>query len=286
MQRREENIMGTSMRKLGSFVLLLAAGMLVFSLGGYWADLPHAFRSIVKTTLPILLLLTTWACGRVEALRPWRGVSLALLAASCGFCASWWLGGPVLKAMGVTPDSVPGVALAKLSDALLIVIPVILVARAGGVTPAELYLGRGRWRAWLSVGLGAFAVFLALFVLQVRGLDLTTAQLLKLAPWTLLFIFANAFMEELHFRGLLLAPFERLIGRHAANVCIALFFTLVHAPVQYTSDVAVFLAVVFPLALAWGYLIQRTGALWGAVLFHAGADLLIMVGVYTTFGVR
>jgi membrane protease YdiL (CAAX protease family) len=40
------------------------------------------------------------------------------------------------------------------------------------------------------------------------------------------------------------------------------------------------------LALAWGYVIQKTESLWGSVLFHAGADLLIILGIFETYGLR
>ena len=168
---------------------------------------------------------------------------------------------------------------------MLVVIPVIVVAQLGGLSPASLYLRRGKLRAWLIVGLVTFAVFAGIFLLQTSDQGLTARQLLVLAPWALVFVFANAFMEELHFRGLLLGPFGDLLGPHAANICIALFFTLVHAPVDYTPDILVFLLVVFPLAIIWGYLIQKTEALWGSVLFHAGGDLLIVAGICATYGV-
>lgn len=162
-------------------------------------------------------------------------------------------------------------------------ITAILVARVGGLRPADLYLRRGKVKAWLIIGLVTFAVFTALFLVQAGDQDIGADRLFEYAPWTLLFVFVNAFMEELHFRGLLLGSFERLLGRHSADICIALFLTLVHAPVQYTPDILVFLAVLFLLAPAWGYIIQKTKALWGPVLFHAGADLMIMVGIYNTY---
>jgi membrane protease YdiL (CAAX protease family) len=272
------------MKRAVSFLILFTAGMVVYFVGGYWADISSWARSVIKTALPVLLLATTLMCGRIEILRPWRRVSLVLLAASCGFLISWWLSEPIMSVFGVTVDSVSGIAIAKLTDAVLIVIPVLVVAWIGGIGPSSLYLCRGRLGAWLLIGLGAFAVFAVLFLLQSAEQGLTARQLLALAPWTLTFVFANSFMEELHFRGLLLRAFEELLGRHAANICIALFFTLVHAPVDYTPDVLVFLLVVFPLAIIWGYLIQKTGALWGSVLFHAGADLLIVSGIYATYG--
>jgi membrane protease YdiL (CAAX protease family) len=136
------------------------------------------------------------------------------------------------------------------------------------------------------VGIVSFAAFAVLFLLQARDQGIAADRLLAYAPWILLFVFANAFMEELHFRGLLLKPFERLLGRHPANLCIALFFTLAHAPVQYAPNILWFLAILLVLALAWGYVIQKTESLWGSVLFHAGADLMIIVGIFETYGVR
>jgi membrane protease YdiL (CAAX protease family) len=270
-------------RKAARFLILFLVGIVVFGIGGYWAGIPPGARSALKILLPILLLLFTLACGRVTFLRPWRKVSLALFAASCGFLVSWWLIEPLLRVTAVTTDSMSGLALTKFFDSLLIVVPVLLVARAGGMTAGDLYLRRGKLRGWLVVGAGSFSIFLVLFALQTQGQGLTARQVIAMAPWTILFIFSNAFMEELHFRGLLLGPFETLLGRHPANLCIALFFTLVHAPVDYTPDIISFLCVLFALSLAWGYLIQRTGALWGSVLFHAGADLLIMADIYRTY---
>ena len=95
----------------------------------------------------------------------------------------------------------------------------------------------------------SFAAFAALFLLQAGDQNLPADRLFAYAPWILLFVFCNAFMEELHFRGLLLKPFEQLLGRHAANLCIALFFTFSHAPVQYAPDIVVFLAILLVLAL-------------------------------------
>jgi len=274
------------MKKASVFVSLFVVGMLVFFVGGYWAGIPSWSRTVVKIALPCVLLVATLACSRTESLGQWRPVALALFAASCAFLVAWWVSDPLMKLWGFTADSVSGVAIAKLLDAIPIVVTVILVARLGGVKPADLYLKTGKRKAWLIVGLVSFAAFTLLFLLQAHDQNLSANRLLAYAPWTLLFVFSNAFMEELHFRGLLLKPFEQLLGRHPANLCIALFFTLSHAPVRYAPDILVFLAILFVLALAWGYIIQRTESLWGSVLFHAGADLMIIVGIYQTYGIR
>ncbi len=274
------------MRRASIFVSLFVIGMLVFFVGGYWAGIPYWSRTGAKIALACLLLLATIACSRTESSSRWRTVWLAFFAASSAFLVAWWVSSPLMKLFDFTTDSVPGIAMMKLLDAIPIVVTVILVAHVGGLKLADLYLQTGKLKAWLVVGLISFVAFAVLFLLQARDQNIPADRLLAYAPWTLLFVFSNAFMEELHFRGLLLKPFEGLLGRHPANLCIALFFTLAHAPVQYAPDILVFLAILFVLALAWGYVIQKTESLWGSVLFHAGADLMIIVGIYKTYGLR
>jgi membrane protease YdiL (CAAX protease family) len=268
------------MRQAGRFLVLCGAVLLVYSVGGYLAAIPHGDRTAVKCALPLVLLLITFASARFERLRPWKPVSIALLAASCGFLAAWLLSDRILAALGVLPQSVSGIALAKLSESTLIVAAAWLVALIGGMSRTDLYLQRGRVHIWLPIGLAAFGVFSVLFLSQWTKAGLTTAALLGALPWILMFVIANGFMEEFHFRGLLLRPFERLLGRSGANLCIALSFTLAHAPATYVPSIVPFLAVLLVLAWAWGFLIQRTESLWGAVLFHAGADLLVVLGIF------
>jgi membrane protease YdiL (CAAX protease family) len=54
--------------------------------------------------------------------------------------------------------------------------------------------------------------------------------------------------------------------------------------VSHVPDILQFLVALFVLAWVWGFLIQRTESLWGAVLFHAGADLMIVVGIISAHG--
>lgn len=272
------------MKRTARFLLLFAAGMLVYFVGGYLTALPHGIRAAIKIALPLVLLVLTWTCRRVGALRPWAPAALALFAASCGFLAAWLFADRLLGAFGMTATSLPGIAAAKLVESGLIVGGVLLAARAGGLRPVDLYLRRGRVRSWLPAGLASFGVFAALFLWQWRSSGLGAATLFDAAPWIGIFVLANGLLEELHFRGLLLAPFGELLGRSGANLCIALFFTLAHAPVQYAAEIVPFLLLVFALAWTWGFLIQRTDSLWGAVLFHAGADLLIVQGIVETYG--
>ncbi|MGA2005041.1 MAG: CPBP family intramembrane glutamic endopeptidase [Terriglobales bacterium] len=107
---------------------------------------------------------------------------------------------------------------------------------------------------------------------------------MSLAPWILLFVVSNAVMEELLFRGLFLRRYEPLIGKWLAILSTALAFTLAHMQVTYAPNLWGFLLVTFVFSIAWGWLMQKTGSLWGSVLFHAGADLLIILPIFSSLG--
>ncbi len=48
----------------------------------------------------------------------------------------------------------------------------------------------------------------------------------------------------------------------------------------------IFLGVTFLLALGWGATMQRTDSWWGSVLFHAGTDISIVVGIFSNLSSR
>ena len=70
-----------------------------------------------------------------------------------------------------------------------------------------------------------------------------------------------------------------MLGVFASNLLMAIVFTLMHTGVEYTSDALLFLAILLPLALAWGSIMQKTDSLWGSVLFHAGTDIPVIIGI-------
>jgi membrane protease YdiL (CAAX protease family) len=69
-------------------------------------------------------------------------------------------------------------------------------------------------------------------------------------------------------------------GKFISNFLIAFVFTVLHKRAFYTSGEYIFLAVLFPLALAWGYIMQKTDSVWGSILFHAGMDIPVILGVF------
>jgi membrane protease YdiL (CAAX protease family) len=114
------------------------------------------------------------------------------------------------------------------------------------------------------------------------GQDLQIQRVLSWTPWILIFVFGNAFNEELLYRGLFLQKYSPFVGRFCSNLVIVIPFALHHTGVSYSPDTITFLAILIPLGLAWGYIIQKTDSLWGSVLFHAGTDIPVVLAIFST----
>jgi membrane protease YdiL (CAAX protease family) len=204
----------------------------------------------------------------------------SVLALSLGFFFGDW----GLKLFGLTTQTPAGVAVAKFSEASLIVVAVLITASLCGENLPSLFIRKGRLLLSLSLGLLAAVGCLLLSILQAASKSHSAASLFSVAPWILLFVVSNGFMEELLFRGLFLGRYELLVGKWLAIISTALAFTLAHMQVRYTPDIVFFLVVLLGLSIAWGWLMQKTQNLWGAALFHAGADLLIILPIFKSLG--
>jgi membrane protease YdiL (CAAX protease family) len=87
-------------------------------------------------------------------------------------------------------------------------------------------------------------------------------------------------MEELMFRGIFLKRYEPFLGKGLSLLLTSIVFTLLHFQAGYVLNSVVFMVQLFPFALAWGWLMQKTDGLWGSVLFHAGADCIIIYNIF------
>jgi membrane protease YdiL (CAAX protease family) len=227
-----------------------------------------------------LLLIAALLLRRSPRGKAYWMVAYVLFVAGVAILVSVHFSGSLQQLLHLSPTNPQGIAAAKLIESVLRVGVILLLVALAGVPWSSLYLHKGR--LWLALGLGSLG-FLALAGVAFLPLLVQPGiprQLLPLTPWILIFIFSNAFMEELLYRGLFLKPFAAFLGPGLANLLIAMVFTLIHIQVNYVADIALFLVGLFPLALLWGYLIQKTNTLWGAVLFHAGADCLIILPIF------
>ena len=271
--------------RLGLFALLTICGFLIFALTMTFVPLLPMWANYAARAGFLVIFGALWWAARDEGqLSRFRPVFFAYFTAVLGLSLGFFFADRALKLFGLTTQTPVGIAMAKFLQASLIVIGILAVARLCGEDLASLYIRKGRLLLRLSVGLITAAACLVLTLLQPAVRALGTARLISLAPWILLFVVSNAFMEELLFRGLFLGRYEPLMGKWLAILSTGLAFTLAHMQVTYAPNLWAFLLITFGFSIAWGWLMQKSGSLWGPVLFHAGADFLIILPIFSSLG--
>lgn len=192
----------------------------------------------------------------------------------------------ILGLLDLDPNSPVGLALDKFESSALIIVSIIGLTIVPGGSLGSIYLKRGNLKTGLIIGTIVFILVAALSFPLAKWIfgarDLSWARVFPWIPWILVFIAGNSLNEELLFRGLFLRKLEPFLGAWGANVLIATVFTLHHTGVEYSPDAFMFMLFLFPLALAWGYLIQTTDSLWGSVVFHAAMDIPVVLGLFST----
>jgi membrane protease YdiL (CAAX protease family) len=279
-----ENANGEPVR-FGLFALLTICGFLIFALTMTFAPVLPMWGNYAARAGFLAIFGTLWWVARDgHPLSRFRPVFFAYFTAVLGLSLGFFFADRGLKLFGLTTQTPVGIAMAKFLQASLIVIGILAVARLCGEDLASLYIRKGRLLLGLSVGFITAGALLVLGLLQPAVRALGTAKVMSLAPWVLLFVVSNAFLEELLFRGLFLGRYQPLIGKWLAILSTALAFTLAHMQVSYAPNLWAFLLVTFGFSIAWGWLMQKTESLWGSALFHAGADLLIILPIFSSLG--
>jgi len=274
------------LKRFGWFFLFLLAGLLVFLPSVTFSEqIPDQTENLIRTSLCVLFLILAVVFALKKKWNKFWPIPFAFfLAAFCQFL-SWRFSSLPVKFLRLETSSIKGMAVAKFSQSLWIIIPILFLTLISGQSLASIYFKKGRLRYGLVIGLVAFFAFAGFLVLQVKKIDSGFDRLLFSAPWILTFVLSNGLNEELLFRGIFLKKFEPFLGKLGSNLLTALVFSLTHMKVEYvkSGEIFMFLGIVFVLALIWGYLMQRTGSLLGSTLFHAGSDLILFSSLFTMF---
>lgn len=261
-------------------VVYLGGSAAIFIFGSSYYQLFRTNRStLFRGALVLAFSVATWLLMRSTLDPAWGALSFAFLAAAIANLLG--AGAASLqRPLGIKDTTLKGMALGKGLEAIVVVGSILALAGALRVPLGSLTLQTGRLGLGLATGLGGFALFALLAAGQARSMKIPSATVLRLLPWILVFVFANAFMEELWLRALFLGPLVSLIGPIAAIVLTGAVFALAHIGVSYMSgqERLRFLAILLPLGLAWGACIYFTGSVLASTLFHAGADLIIVNG--------
>ncbi len=187
----------------------------------------------------------------------------------------------VLGWFSVSVDTSQGLAIEKICEMLLKVIPIIVLVKLSGANFGSIYLSRGNLKLGLGIG---FLVFFFLapasFMFAAQRFS-STDTLMAAVVWGLVFSIANAFMEELWLRGIFLKHFEQLIGLKGSVWVTSLIFASMHSFAYYFMPEALpfFFLNTLALGLACGYLTMKSKSIWGAVIIHMASDFFLFVAV-------
>jgi membrane protease YdiL (CAAX protease family) len=238
---------------------------------------PYVLRlSAVAAALAIASLLS-------PRFAPSRPVLLAIASMTLAF--SVFAGGPqwIYDISGNRFDFNTQVLFASAAEALLTAVVALIAVRDSPRRLRPLLrLRRFGSAAAIATVLGGVAFLLVVMLLPATLLGRQGIAPVVLArdlplqgPASVL----QSFAQELQFRGILLGAFDRIAPSWAANLGQAAFFGLAHIAVQYQGPAGAFVPVTIALGLALGWVTQRTGSLWPAVIIHAVADIAVTVGV-------
>ena len=187
-------------------------------------------------------------------------------------------------------QNMAGFVLDMLASTLIITGTILVFTIISGNSLGSIFLKKGKVRIGLIFGLVGF-LFFALTSIPAaqylfQGQNLSLSKFLNWMPWILPIVLLNGVREELLYRGLFLNKFGPKLGSKTSNVLQAIIFSLSHSVAgvginAYTPYVWVLVIFTFSLGLVWGYIMQRTDSIMGSVLFHAGTDIPVFLGIFS-----
>ncbi|MBN2154687.1 MAG: CPBP family intramembrane metalloprotease [Candidatus Lokiarchaeota archaeon] len=280
--------------QLGLFFLFSLCGIL--ALGPIqWGNitLPDPWIYPYKIVLPFVFLLISLVLRRKTNLEPYFKIFFMFFTATSALLIVKlvFLLINSLDAFFTIPTNTEwGFSTVKFIEMFVIVSSVILINLIAQRTEhkrkifEELYMKKGKLYLGLIIGFSGFFVFAigAVFIAKYLfyGSALTWSAVFTWLPWILLFCFSNGILEEVLYRGLFLTRYEPFFNFHVYNLLQAIIFASIHIGVIYTSESLMFLGITFLLGLLFGLLTKKTDSLLASILFHAGTDFVVIIGIF------
>jgi membrane protease YdiL (CAAX protease family) len=256
------------------FVSLLATTMTLFT------PMPGHIKLVIRLIL-LTLSITAWLLFKKHNKHVASLLGFAFFALNLAFLIVTPITSEFLN---LDMGSTKGIALSKLSDSLIIssviIASVILVKQP----LRSIYITKGRLGTGLVIGLLFFVLF-GFLAFRNPGQPVDLSFLRNNWAWILIFVMANGFMEELIFRGLFLEKLNLLFSHHFSILITSVCFAMPHIIIQYQANVLLFAGICFVLGMICGYAMHYTCSIIAPALIHAGADLMIMVPIFATYGI-
>jgi membrane protease YdiL (CAAX protease family) len=263
-------------------VLYALLGGLVFILGlNFLKLIPERFQDIYKIGLPVIFLILYFLSR--SYMPEQKTVFWAFFLVSVGWMLDFYLTGKLKGLFGLSTSELSGFAYTMVISTLLVTLPVIIGWLVSGQELSTIFLHRSEKIWGIIVGLMGLLLFGGLGVLQASGQGLGLKAIGAAIPMALVFSLANGFREELAYRAVFLKGFQANIGLIAAISVTTVVFTLAHIDVSYTpANLIVFAIVLILIGVIGSLIMLKTGSLIGSVLFHAGADVLLIMGLLSS----
>ena len=283
--REEPSVQRRPMTKWMLIFLFIGCSFLVVNVGGYNSFVPNDLVLLVRLSIVCILLIPTIYLYRVGGrLHEYWKLSFSFWISSLGLLLAWIFGRWHLLIPGLSTSTVEGVAIAKLAEVLPIISTIVVGMWLVERDFTTIYLRGGNLKRSAKLGLiASLAAFIPFLLLGGLGLSVSPSTILAWLPWMCVFGLSNGFMEELMLRSIFLRKYEVIFGRKEALVLTSVIFAIFHqAIIGYTDFVSfsVFMGMTFVLGLIWGYVIQQSDNIWGAVFAHAIADIFFVLVVF------
>jgi membrane protease YdiL (CAAX protease family) len=267
-------------------LIFLGVGALIILVFSPWRPMIHDRSTdyFSRLGLSVVLLAAVLLAARIPRLEMFRQILTGLFILSVAVSLDLILSRILIASLGLKDTTPAGHAWQKVIEGIIVIGTVLLLNKLAGGSLGSIYVQKGNLKLGLIIGLVTFLLAVAgsfPMATLFKARDLSLARVVPWIPWVLIYVLVNAAMEELMFRGLFLRKLQPFFGKFLANFLVAFVFTALHGTVSYSADNLIFVAVVFPLALGWGYVMQKTDAVWGSILFHAGMDIPIMLGIFS-----
>jgi len=268
------------------FTSMAASILLIFHPWKATPQLGWVEDYIARIGVGVVLLAAALLSRRSEPLKKYWRVLFALFILIVAISLDWVIGKYVRTILSINDSTPAGWALPKLNEFFVIASVIVTYTLLSGDNLGSIYIQKGNLKLGLIIGSICFFIFAAgaipmASLFNAHNLNLT--RIIPWIPWILIYVLANGAMEEILFRGLFLRKLQPFCGKFISIFLVAFIFTGLHSWVSYTADNRIFIAVTFPLALALalGYIMQKTDGIWGSILLHAGMDIPIMLGTFS-----
>ena len=263
-------------------MIYVVIGGLIFIWGlNLLKSIPEKFHDIYKIGLPLILLMAYFASQKYVPDQ--KTVFLAFFLVSVGWTLDYYLTGRINDLFSLNTKELSGLAYTMVISTSLVSAPVIIGWAISGQNLSALFIQNSEKTWGIVVGIAGLLLFGGLGVLQSLNQGLPIKVIGVAIPLALVFSFANGFREELVYRAAFLKGFEANIGVVATIIVTTLVFTLAHIDVSYTpASQIVFVIVLLIIGVVGSLIMMKTGSLIGSVLFHAGADILLIMGMLSS----